>query len=120
MRAEARAWLAQLGTDQWSVPWPTLDAMKDKFRAAIDASEVWMVADQGHSIATITVDSICLPDLWLPSECNEPARYASKMSVRRSHAKAGLSAELLNWAGSLAARQGALWLRLDAWTTNTA
>lgn len=119
MRDEARGWLAGRGTDQWSAPWPTLEALKDKLRHSIEASEVWMIDDQGISIAAMTIDAHCLSDLWSPDECAEPARYISKMSVRRSHAHQRIGAELINWAGSLAAKQGALWLRLDAWTTNT-
>jgi hypothetical protein len=38
--------------------------------------------------------------------------------VARSHAGQGLGAELLDWAGTRATETGALWLRLDAWTTN--
>jgi GNAT superfamily N-acetyltransferase len=119
MRDEAREWLAKLGTDQWSNPWPTLDAMKQRFETSIDADEGWMIEDDGTSVGSVTLDSHCLSDLWLPSECAEPARYVSKMSVRRTHAHQQLGTTILNWAGSQAAEQGALWLRLDAWTTNT-
>jgi GNAT superfamily N-acetyltransferase len=97
-----------------------LDALKDKFRSSIESSEVWMVDDHGIPIAAMTIDDNCLSDLWTSAECSEPARYISKVSVRRSHAHQGLGAELINWAGSLAVKQGATWLRLDAWTTNRA
>ncbi|HEX5881190.1 MAG TPA: GNAT family N-acetyltransferase [Actinomycetota bacterium] len=36
----------------------------------------------------------------------------------RAHAGQGLGAELLDWAGTKAADEGADWLRVDAWTTN--
>jgi GNAT superfamily N-acetyltransferase len=38
--------------------------------------------------------------------------------VDRAHAGQGLGAELLDWAGTRAADEGADWLRVDVWTTN--
>ena len=36
----------------------------------------------------------------------------------RAYGGQGLGAELLDWAGTLAAYNGADWLRVDVWTTN--
>ena len=119
LRAEARAWLAQRGTDQWAELWPTPGAMLGKFRASIEAGQVWLVYDDGDPMGSLTLDSYCLPELWTPDECAEPARYVSKVSVRRAYAGRGIGSQLLDWAGTQAARAGARWLRLDAWTTNT-
>jgi N-acetylglutamate synthase-like GNAT family acetyltransferase len=38
--------------------------------------------------------------------------------VDRAYGGQGLGAELLDWAGSKAANEGADWLRVDVWTTN--
>lgn len=40
------------------------------------------------------------------------------MTVARAYAGQGLGAELLDWAGTRAALDGATWLRIDVWTTN--
>jgi GNAT superfamily N-acetyltransferase len=48
----------------------------------------------------------------------EPTLYAHKVTVDRAHAGQGLGAELLDWAGTKAADEGADWLRVDVWTTN--
>ncbi|SRR6266511_731634 len=74
--------------------------------------------DAGTPAATITVDGWANPDLWTPAEAAEPALYAHKLTVARAYAGRGLGAELLDWAGSRAADSGAIWLRLDVWTTN--
>jgi ribosomal protein S18 acetylase RimI-like enzyme len=38
--------------------------------------------------------------------------------VDRAYGGQGLGAELLDWAGTKAADEGADWLRVDVWTTN--
>jgi hypothetical protein len=38
--------------------------------------------------------------------------------VDRAYGGQGLGAELLDWAGTRAADEGADWLRVDVWTTN--
>jgi GNAT superfamily N-acetyltransferase len=84
----------------------------------IKAGETFIVWDAGTPAATITVDGWANPDLWTPAEAAEPALYAHKLTVARTHAGRGLGAELLHWAGTRAAENGATWLRLDVWTTN--
>jgi GNAT superfamily N-acetyltransferase len=46
------------------------------------------------------------------------ALYAHKVTVDRAYGGQGLGAELLDWAGTRAADEGADWLRVDVWTTN--
>lgn len=120
MRAEAAAWLGALGTDQRSKPFPDEETQTGRLLAGIVAGETWMVRDGASTVATITVNSYANPLLWTEEECAEPARYVHKMTVRRSHAGFGLGRLLLDWAGDRAAQEDAKWLRLDAWTTNTA
>jgi len=120
MRAEASEWLGRLGTDQWSRPFPDEESQTARLLAGILAGETWMVRDGGDTVATITVNDYANPLLWTDSERAEPSRYVHKMTVRRSQAGTGLGGQLLDWAGDRAAAEGAKWLRLDAWTTNTA
>jgi ribosomal protein S18 acetylase RimI-like enzyme len=47
-----------------------------------------------------------------------PGQYAHKVTVDRAYGGQGLGAELLDWAGTRAADEGADWLRVDVWTTN--
>jgi hypothetical protein len=42
----------------------------------------------------------------------------ARASVRASSRRPGPGAELLDWAGTKAADEGADWLRVDVWTTN--
>jgi GNAT superfamily N-acetyltransferase len=58
------------------------------------------------------------PELWTEEERAEPALYAHKVTVDRAYGGQGLGAELLDWAGTKAADEGADWLRVDVWTTN--
>lgn len=120
MRAEAAAWLGELGTDQWSRPFPDEETQTARLLAGIVAGETWMVRDGADTIGTITLNSFANPLLWTEGECAEPARYVHKMTVRRAYAGTGLGGLLLDWAGNRAAAESAKWLRLDAWTTNTA
>jgi GNAT superfamily N-acetyltransferase len=120
-RQEAAKWLASIGLDQWAEAWPDEDRMAAGVVRSIGAGTVWLVwDDNGSPVATLTFDTWANPDLWTPEEAAEPARYVHRLIVRRQYAGAGLGSELLDWCGTRAARQGAEWLRLDAWTTNTA
>ncbi|ASQ95410.1 GNAT family N-acetyltransferase [Streptomyces sp. 11-1-2] len=117
-RTDAAAWLAPLGTDQWSTPFP-----EDQIAASVRAGEVFLVkgAGDGEAAATVTLDHDIdaeLWDLWTPEERAEPALYVHKLTVDRRYAGHDLGGRILDWAGDRAARQGARWLRLDAWTTN--
>lgn len=120
MRAEASGWLGKLGTDQWSRPFPDEQSQSNRLLTGILNGETWMVRDGDSTVATITINRDANPLLWHEAERAEPARYAHKMTVRRSHSGSGLGGRLLDWAGSRAAAEGAKWLRLDAWTSNTA
>ena len=51
-------------------------------------------------------------------ERTEPALYVHKVTVDRAYSGQELGAELLDWAGTKAADEGADWLRVDVWTTN--
>jgi GNAT superfamily N-acetyltransferase len=109
-RDEASRWLRARGIDQWSSPWPSDDLMAEGMLRNIKAGETFIVWDARTPVATITVDRWANPDLWTPAEAAEPSLYAHKLTVARAHAGRGL--------GTRAAENGAIWLRLDVWTTN--
>ena len=118
-RDEAAAWLAADGIDQWQEPWPTEDLMVEGMLRNIEAGETFIVWDDDHTpAATITVNRWAKPELWTEQERAEPALYAHKVTVDRAYGGQGLGAELLDWAGTKAADEGADWLRVDVWTTN--
>ena len=120
LRAEATAWLAGKGLDQWQPGAPrvptragTLDAIK---RGAC-----YLAYDHaGELVGTITVDDQADPEFWTPAERAEPALYVHRMIVARRAAGADIGRCLLQWAEHRAASNGGRWLRLDAWKTNTA
>ncbi|MFD8070041.1 GNAT family N-acetyltransferase [Streptomyces parvulus] len=114
-REEAAAWLSDLGTDQWQRPYPA-----DKLLATIEAGSVFMVLDGDITAATITLTTEAEEGLWTEEELREPSLFINKLTVARTHAGQNLGGRLLDWAGDRAYRAGAKWLRLDAWTTNTA
>ena len=114
-REEAAAWLADLGTDQWQRPYPA-----DKLLATIEAGTVFMVRDGDITAATITLTREAEEGLWTEEELREPSLFINKLTVARTHAGQNLGGRLLDWASDRAYYAGAKWLRLDAWTTNTA
>ncbi|MGW3494016.1 GNAT family N-acetyltransferase [Streptomyces sp. NPDC001020] len=114
-REEAAAWLSRLGTDQWQRPYPA-----DKLLATIEAGWVFMVRDGDHTAATITLTPEAEEGLWDAAELREPSLFINKLTVARTHAGQDIGGRLLDWAGDRAHSAGIQWLRLDAWTTNTA
>lgn len=114
-REEAAAWLTRLGSDQWQRPYPA-----DRLLATIRAGSVFMVMDGDMTAATITLSQDVEEGLWTEQELSEPSIFVTKLTVARSHAGQNLGGRLLDWAGDRAYRNGAQWLRLDAWTTNDA
>ncbi|MEU2621921.1 GNAT family N-acetyltransferase [Streptomyces sp. NPDC007157] len=112
-RQEAAAWLRDLGSDQWSRPYPA-----DKLLATIEAGTVFMLRD-GHTTAgTITLTPDAEDGLWTDGELAEPSMFVNKLTISREYAGQNLGGRLLDWAGDRAFHAGAKWVRLDAWTTN--
>ncbi|MFH9073209.1 GNAT family N-acetyltransferase [Streptomyces alboflavus] len=114
-REEAAAWLTRLGTDQWQRPYPP-----ERLLSTIKAGTVFMAMDGEETVGTITLTSEAEEGLWTEAELDEPSRFINKLTVARSHAGQNVGGRLLDWAGDRAYRDGAKWLRLDAWTTNEA
>ncbi|MEJ8632431.1 GNAT family N-acetyltransferase [Streptomyces sp. MS2.AVA.5] len=115
-RTDAVAWLAQRGSDQWSTPYP-----EELLRESITAGEVFLFHSAGglEPEATVTLDTKADPALWTPEEALEPAMYVHKLTLSQPGRRSGLGSRILDWCGDRAARAGARWLRLDAWTTNS-
>ncbi|MFE7231188.1 GNAT family N-acetyltransferase [Streptomyces sp. NPDC057596] len=114
-REEAAAWLSRLGTDQWQRPYPA-----ENLLATVEAGTVFMLMDGDATAATITLTPQAEPGLWTEQELSEPSLFVNKLTVARTHAGQNLGRRLLDWAGGRGYRAGAKWIRLDAWTTNTA
>ena len=112
-REEAAGWLARLGTDQWQRPYPA-----DRLLSTIEAGSVFMLLEGPATVGTITLTPDAEEGLWTEKELREPALFINKLTVARTHAGRNLGGRLLDWAGDRAHRAGAVWLRLDAWTTN--
>lgn len=112
-REEAAAWLRDLGSDQWSRPYPA-----DRLLATIEAGAVFMVRDSSETAATITLSPDVEAGLWTEAELSEPSIFVTKLTVARSHAGRDLGGTLLLWVGDRAYSAGYKWVRLDAWTTN--
>ncbi|MCZ4125292.1 GNAT family N-acetyltransferase [Streptomyces sp. H39-S7] len=113
-REEASGWLRALGIDQWSKPYPP-----ELMLASIAADNVFLFSEKGRTVATVTLDQEDLePGAWTEDELQEPALYVHKLTVFREASGRNLGGRILDWAGDRAARSGAQWLRLDAWTSN--
>jgi GNAT superfamily N-acetyltransferase len=92
---DAAAWLGTKNTDQWARPWPSRTGRDGRILADLRRGRTWIGWDGAAPAATVTV------------------------VVDRSYARVGLGAELLNWAGRTGRRDhGAIWIRVNAWTTN--
>ena len=116
-RQDTSVWLSGQGIDQWAKPFPA-----EHILASIRAGQVFMIKESASAdaAATVTLDQEADERLWTPDERSQLARYVHKLTVDRQYAGTGLGARILDWAGHQAARAGAEWLRLDAWTTNPA
>lgn len=116
---EASLWLESKGTDQWARPWPDEDGRNERIMGAIDAGRTWIAWDEDVPAATLTA-SPNPHGIWPDRRRRRPAVYIRRLVVSRPYAGNGLGGQLLDWAGTRAAREyGARWIRVDVWTTNT-
>ena len=112
---EATTWLTTCGTDQWQVP---LESRRSRVEQDAAAHTLFLVADRGIDVATVTVDEFADADFWQPADDPASALYVHRMAVRRSAAGRGIGSAMLDWAGRRACLRGRTRLRLDAWRTN--
>jgi GNAT superfamily N-acetyltransferase len=103
---EATTWVAELGFEQWPLPFP-----REELAEAIDRGEVYVVeAEDGDPVATLALlrDD---PTYWPDSPPD--ALYLHKFAVRRDRAGRGIGAAVVEWANAEAAEDGREFLRLD-------
>ncbi len=124
-RSQRAAWIAARGSDQWQTPWP-----RSLAEQAVRSGQMWMIWDGTDPVASFVLSDAAqvtelwkldtdYGHLWLDSDRPASALYVSKMVVPLEHAGEGLGAEILDWCGGTAFEAEKIWLRLDAWTTNT-
>jgi GNAT superfamily N-acetyltransferase len=116
----ARRWLRTKNTDQWLQPWPSEEDRHHRIRAALQVGKTWVAWDGNTLVATITADDADT-GVWPEEMVAERAVYVSRLVVSRRYAGRGVGGGLLDWA-AIRARSlyGALWTRVDVWTTNQA
>jgi GNAT superfamily N-acetyltransferase len=122
-REQASRWLASRGIDQWQRPWPDQDTMNARILAGIRSGTTWMIYPSwtdAAPVATVTLDYDADPQLWLPEEAAEPALYLRRLMTSGDARCRGLGPRILDWAAERARDAGDRWLRLDAYSTNTA
>lgn len=121
---EAAEWLHKVKhSDQWPRPHPAPHKRHERLAQGITARCTWIGWADDTPMATITAEEKGDPALWTEEELAEPATYIHRLIISRKRDYTGqaLGTELITWAGLRAAQQyGARWIRLDAWTTNTA
>jgi GNAT superfamily N-acetyltransferase len=122
---EAVKWLrAHKDTDQWSSPWPDLDASIGRMEDDLRKRKTWLVRDGDIAAGTITIDrhetlAAHRGPVWPESKRHEPDLYVRRLIVSRRYAGIGLGAALLDWAADFAKRNyGVTLIRVDVWTTN--
>ena len=120
---EAKEWLSDRGTDQWSKPWPDKEQRDARVRRGLQVGATWIVWAGNRAVATVTIANGPNNAVWSESECelSERAVYVHRLIVARDYAGWGLGAELLDWTGLRGRHQyGAKWIRIDVWTSNKA
>ena len=122
---DAVKWLRKTKrTDQWAKPWPDRVGQKERMLSDLIQGKTWLVWDGDIAAATITIDTeepraAQGQPVWPPHKRHELALYVRRVIVRRSYARLGLGAGLLDWAADVAKRDhGATLIRIDVWTTN--
>lgn len=117
----AAAWLRTKDTDQWSAPWPSARARRERVLDGLRAGHTWLMTQDAKPVGTISFNKEADPKLWTDLEQADPAVYIHRLVVDRKCAGQGIGAALVDWAAQRSAQSyGALWARIDVWTTNTA
>ncbi|HEV2373830.1 MAG TPA: GNAT family N-acetyltransferase [Streptosporangiaceae bacterium] len=120
IHADAVAWLAAIGSDQWQQPWLSEDGRNQRVLDGLVSGRTWIAWDGVTPVATLTTDADD-HGVWPKHMRDDRAVYVSRLVVARSYAGHRVGAQLLDWAGLRARGEyGAAWVRVDVWTTNTA
>lgn len=113
--AEATAWLAARGSDQWQFP-----PNQAKITASIEAGTCYLAFLNDDPVGTITIDEHADPEFWTADDEPDSALYVHRLAIVRRAAGHEIGARLLDIAAALAEKAGRPLIRLDAWKTNTA
>jgi len=78
MISDAKAWLKDLGTDQWSTDWPDPHGRtrSDRVRHAIENGKTWLavhvlahrIGSHDIPVATVTLEEAANPVVWAETE----------------------------------------------------
>lgn len=118
-RAERAAWLARKGRDQWGSAGLHDTAFLERVTSSIKAGETWMLTKAGEPVGTIAIDRWSDPGLWTADEMSN-ALFLHRLISPLSSSGHDVAGPLVSHALGLAAQQQIPWLRLDAWSSNTA
>ncbi|MFC9661383.1 GNAT family N-acetyltransferase [Nocardia sp. NPDC127606] len=121
LRVQRTSWLTARGSDQWTVAGRgrPIEIFAGAVGRALDRGETWIGEVDGESAGTITVNHRADPGLWSPWELAESV-IVHFMIVDLRFAGRQVGDHLLAHAAHLADHEHRPWVRLDAWTTNTA
>lgn len=112
LRLEAEEWLEAQGIDQWRSP-GFRDRALDKWRTDIAAGRTYVVEDDDKDVVGTVTLARPDPDFWTPADDLDSAVYVAKLISTRRAAGSRLGGRIIDWAGSIARRQGRRWVRLD-------
>lgn len=118
-RKQTAAWLANQGSDQWSVAGLPDEEFRSRVWTSVESGETWMAEMGGQTVGTAAIDQWSDTELWTRDELRG-AMIIHRMIVPREYAGYRVGEYLLDHADRLALRNHRSWLRLDAWTTNRA
>lgn len=121
LRLQRSAWLAARGSDQWSTAASglSIDYFEQAVERAVSAWETWIAEVDGEAAGTITINDRADRQLWTGAELAD-ALIVHYLIVDLRYAGHGVGEQLLAHAAALARAHGRHWVRLDAWTTNSA
>ncbi|NIK72499.1 GNAT family N-acetyltransferase [Paenibacillus sp. BK720] len=103
---EAAAWLKSEGKEMWKVEQLTLG----KLLSSNSMNELFIGYIDNQAAAAMILQ--CEDTIFWPDAVDD-SLFLHKLAVRRRFAKNGISAQMINWAKSLAKDQKKKYLRLD-------
>jgi ribosomal protein S18 acetylase RimI-like enzyme len=104
---------------QWLRPWPDRESRDKRIIQGIANGDTWIVEEDDRTVATITYRAHGNGILWTQQELAELGVYISRLIVKREHARRGIGAALIDWAGQHGLQEwDARWIRVDVWTNN--
>lgn len=123
--SEVVAWLNTKGTDQWQKLAPggaSERRVTSVWADAVEHGTAWIARNAaGVALGGMIVDTVADPELWFAEDAPDTALYMHRMVASRSAPEAdGVGKHLIAHAVNQADAAAKLWLRLDAWATNTA